>query len=95
MKRLRSNLQLRSRPNQRIEPPLFDAKGEFRLTSLLRADGDLHILIQLRQQPHQFANREGARAVAHQQRDMRLLEPQHIGRLCLGQPTVFDGAIDL
>jgi hypothetical protein len=59
------------------------------------ADGDFDVLAESREELHEASNREVSRAVAHQQRDLRLLNAEDFGDLDLGHAAVLEDRIDL
>jgi len=59
------------------------------------ADGDLNVLAERREELHEASNREVSRAVAHQQRNLRLLHAEDFGDLHLGHAGVLEDGIDL
>jgi hypothetical protein len=60
-----------------------------------RAHGDLDVLAQLGQELHEALGRKDPRPVAHQGRDVRLLDAEDLAGLGLGQPTILDQLVDL
>jgi len=58
-------------------------------------DGDLNVLAKGHEKVHQAFNGERPRLAAHEARDVRLLDTQNFARLGLGEPALFDEAINL
>jgi hypothetical protein len=60
-----------------------------------RADGDLNVLAKLGQELHQPLDREHPGPVAHQGRDMRLLDTKDLAGLRLRESARLDDLVDL
>ena len=60
-----------------------------------RAHGDLDVLPEMGQELHQALNRKHARPVAHQSRDVRLLDAKDFPSPALGEAAVFDDPVYL
>jgi len=58
-------------------------------------DGDFDVLEQGGEKLHEAANGKVARAVAHQQGDLRLLHAENFGDLHLGHAAVLEDRVDL
>src|SRR5439155_26675135 len=58
-------------------------------------DGDLHVLPQGGEKVQEALDGEGARAVAHQGGDVRLLDAEELSRFSLGQAARFDEAVNV
>lgn len=59
------------------------------------ADGDLDVVAEGGEKFHEAADAEIASAIAHQQRDLRLLDAESFGELDLGLAASFQERIDL
>jgi hypothetical protein len=59
------------------------------------ADGDFNVVAQSREELDEASNREVSRAVAHQQRDLRLLHAEDFGDFDLCHAAVLEDGIDL
>jgi hypothetical protein len=60
-----------------------------------RLHGDPHVLPERGQKFHQPPHGEVPRAIAHERRDMRLLDAEHFASLRLRQPARLDDLVDL
>jgi hypothetical protein len=58
-------------------------------------DGDFNVLAESGEELHETPNGEVSRAVAHQQRDLRLLHAENFGDLHLCHAAVLEDRIDL
>jgi len=59
------------------------------------ADGNFYVLTEGGEKFHEAADAEVARAVAHEQGDLRLLNAENFGELDLGHAAGFEDGIDL
>ena len=79
-------------------PPGIGSGGNDREDAMLlagRPDGDLHVLTQNGEEFHEASDGKVARAVAHQQGDLRLLHPENFGDLNLSHATTLEDRVDL
>ena len=60
-----------------------------------RPHGDFYVLTQSREKFHEAFNGKVARAISHQQRDLRLPHAENFGDLNLGLAAVFQDRVDL
>ena len=60
-----------------------------------RSHGDFHVLTQSREKFHEASNGKVARAISHQQRDLRLPHAENFGDLNLGHAAVLQDRVDL
>jgi len=69
--------------------------GNFSMLLARRAHGDLHVLPEMGQELHQALDRKHPRPVAHQRRDVRLLDAKDCPSPGLGEAAVFDDPVYL
>src|SRR3989475_1644008 len=69
--------------------------GNFSMLLARRAHGDLHVLPEMSQELHQALDRKHPRPVAHQRRDVRLLDAKDCSSPGLGEAAVFDDPVYL
>jgi len=60
-----------------------------------RPHGDFHVLTQSREKFHEASNGKVARAISHQQRDLRLPRAENFGDLNLCHAAVLQDRVDL
>ncbi len=60
-----------------------------------RPHGDLHVLTQSREKFHEASNGKVARAISHQQRDLRLPHAENFGDLNLCHAAALQNRVDL
>ena len=78
-----------------VEARVLQNHGHFAVWLARGSYDDFHVLAERGEEVHEALDGKGARAVAHQRRDVRLLDAENFSGFRLLQAALLDQAVDL